>query len=114
MTEVGIWFEKCFERYSPFRGISVDDYVCHEIGAYYGGYENAVEDGYYEEFPLHRSDALSYAYNLYMQILPKGVRYQTKAHYEVLAEKVVKGMEDAWNLHDAWCPEDKTVPCLMD
>ena len=110
MTQLGTWFEQNFDRYSAFKAISPDTYVCHEIGAYVGEYENAVKDGYYESFPLHRKDALAYAYDMYMRILPKGHRYQTKKYFEELAEKVVHGMEDAWKVQ--WCPDGINVPLL--
>ena len=109
MSDLGAWFEKMADGYSPWKASSLDSLVCHEVGAHYGGYENSVLDGYYEEFPLHRSDCVEYAYDLYMKYLPKGVRYQGKAHFKELAEKVVKGMEEAWGCE--WCPEGKVVPC---
>lgn len=109
MNGLGDWFKKMADRYCPWKACDVDSYVCHEVGAYYGGYENAVLDGYYNEFPLHRQDCVDYAYELYMDVLPKGVRYQGKAHFKALAEKVVKGMEEAWNCE--WCVEGKYVPC---
>lgn len=103
MSEIGNWFDKLTDGYSPFKACTVDAYVCHEIEIYYGSYVNAVEDGEYESMPLTRSEVVAYAYNLYMGALPNGVRYQGKAHFEALAEKVVKGLEDSWGC--TWAKE---------
>lgn len=110
MSELGKWFENNDLRYNPWKGCSIDSFVCHEIGDYIGGYENSVEDGYYDRFPLHRKDAVDYAYKLYMDYLPKGVRYQGKEYYQAMAEKVVKGCEEAWGIPD-WCPEGQEAIC---
>lgn len=108
MTTDGEWFQNNFNKYNPWKAMTVDALVCHEVGTYIGGYENSVEDGEYDRFPLTRKDALNYAYTLYMDNLPKGMRYQTKKYYEDLAERVVKGCEEAWGTPD-WLGEDEEV-----
>lgn len=113
VSDVGKWFDRNDRAYNPFKANSVDSYVCHEVGDYVGSYENSVMDGYYDRFPLHRWEAVSYAYDLYMDNLPKGVRYQGKEHFERLAEKVVKGLEDAWGDVN-WLPDNEVAVCLIE
>lgn len=101
-TELGKWFNRKADSYSPFRASSVDAYVCNEVRGYCGSYLNAVDDGEYESFPLTRAGVVRYAYNLYMETLPKGVRYQGKDHFQELAEKVVRGYEESGDFDGEW------------
>lgn len=111
MATNGEWFEKNRDEYESIpwgKPIPIDAYICHEIGDYIGSTENSVTDGYYDSFPIQRTEAVAYAYDLYMRALPEGYRYKTKQYFEDLAERVISGIEEAWGVD--WCPEGVTVP----